>query len=43
MTCQTVTIGDAVVHINHGPEMVEVVRRSEGEKWCFPGREREWE
>ena len=35
MTCQTVTIGGDVVHINYGPEMVEVKRESEGVKWCF--------
>jgi hypothetical protein len=40
MTCQTVTVGGERIHINFGPEMKEVVRRSEGEKWCFCCRAR---
>lgn len=41
MSCQTVTIGDSVVHINRGPAMVEVVRRRDGEaRWCFRCRKR---
>lgn len=41
MTCQTLTIGDSLVHINRGPEMVEVVNRRDGEtRWCFACRKR---
>ena len=41
MSCQTVTIGDSVVHINRGPEMVEVVNRRDGQtRWCFTCRTR---
>lgn len=40
MTCQTYNIGGGLISVNHGPAMVEVVRRSEGEKWCFHCRKR---
>lgn len=40
MSCSTYTYGETLVHVNHGPMMKEVVRRSEGEKWCFQCRKR---
>jgi hypothetical protein len=40
MSCQTVAIGGDVVHINYGPAMEEIVRESEGERWCFHCRKR---
>ena len=40
MSCQTLDIGGTVVHISYGPETEEIVRRSEGEKWCFCCRKR---
>ena len=41
MTCQTLVIDEAVVHINYGPEMVEVVNRRDGQvRWCFACRQR---
>lgn len=41
MTCQTYEIGGDIIHINHGPSMVEVVNRRDGEpRWCFVCRKR---
>lgn len=40
MDCQTITVGDTVVQILHGPAMEEVRRESEGVKWCFHCRKR---
>lgn len=40
MSCQTVDIGGSIVHINHGPRMIELKRESEGIKWCFHCRKR---
>ena len=41
MSCETLNLDGTVVHINHGPEMVEVVRRRDGEaRWCFHCRKR---
>lgn len=40
MSCQTHDIGGATVHINYGPDMKEIFRKSEGEKWCFHCRKR---
>jgi len=41
MSCQALTIGGYIVHINRGPEMVEVVNRRDGKtRWCFVCRKR---
>lgn len=40
MSCQTLTIGSDLVHINHGPEMREVKREGRGERYCFRCRTR---
>lgn len=40
MSCQTYAIGGDTVHINHGPEMREIKRESQGVKWCFKCRKR---
>ena len=41
MGCQTYDLGDQLVHVNHGPEMREVVNRRDGkERWCFICRKR---
>jgi hypothetical protein len=41
MTCQTLTIGGDRMHVNFGPEMVEVVNRLDGKtRWCFTCRTR---
>lgn len=40
MTCQTLTIGGDVVHVNFGPATREVKRESQGIKWCFSCRNR---
>ena len=41
MSCQTLDLDGTIVHISRGPEMVEVVRRRDGqERWCFHCRKR---
>lgn len=41
MSCQTITIGDQIVHINRGPAMREVTRKPNGEaRYCFKCRAR---
>lgn len=41
MTCQTYDLNGTVVHVNHGPSMVEVVNRRNGKtRWCFKCRAR---
>ena len=41
MSCKTYDMGGTLVHVNHGPAMVEVVRRRDGQpRWCFKCRKR---
>ncbi len=40
MSCQTIDYNGQALHISYGPETREIVRRSEGEKWCFHCRTR---
>lgn len=40
MSCQTINLDGTIVHISRGPAMEEIIRESEGEKWCFHCRKR---